>query len=67
MNCSSTEQPPLYSVTFKSTTSIILSKKFLIASLERSNKIERERERERERTKLKRNEWELEFRKIMNY
>ena len=66
MNCSSTEQPPLYSVTFKSTTSIILSKKILI---ERSNKIERERERERERekTKLKRNEWELEFRKIMNY
>ena len=64
MNCSSTEQPPLYSVTFKSTTSIILSKKKFI---ERSNKIERERERERERTKLKRNEWELEFRKIMNY
>ena len=64
MNCSSTEQPPLYSVTFKSTTSIILSKKILIASLERSNKIEREREREQ--TNLKRNEWELEFRKIMN-
>ena len=48
MNCSSIEQPPLYSVTFKSTNSIILSKKILIASLERSNKIERERERANE-------------------